>query len=161
MSSSREPFAQMVAHGSSKHDPRLRLHTPAPDAGEYTPEPNDPRQYQALRTSSRRPPRLRIRCHTQPGHSLPYSALLDVIIDEQFGGCFSLVFHHQVVHVTGRYLVPVAEAISDQRAAVLTLFDAQRFDIPASDAPVIEGVEFEGGAVMEEVAGRAAEPANT
>jgi hypothetical protein len=149
MPSSREPLTHIVAQGS-KRDPQLRLHTPDPDTEDTSPEPLDPRQYQAFRTA-RRPPRLRIRCHAGPGHSLPYTALLDIITDDRFAASFALVFHHQVVHVSGRNLGAVVDAISDHRAAVIRVFDGQVFDIPTEGDAVIEGVEFEGGVAMKEM----------
>lgn len=68
----KEPFSHSQLVARRQHDPQLRLHTPAPEAEDDAPESYiDPRHYEALRTS-KRPPRLRIRCHDQPGRSIPY-----------------------------------------------------------------------------------------
>ncbi len=66
----KEPFSQLV--GPRVREPQLRLHTVAPAEEDDLPALFvDPRHYEAVRTS-RRPPRLRIRCHTMPGRSVPY-----------------------------------------------------------------------------------------
>jgi hypothetical protein len=74
-----------------------------------------------------------------------YTALLDIVFNEQWPGIFSLVFHYMVVHVTGRNLGPVVDAINDHRAASISTYDPQAQDAPAEGVAVIDGVEFEGG----------------
>jgi hypothetical protein len=59
-----------------------------------------------------------------------------------------------VVHVSGRNLAAVVDAINDARCTIITAYDAQMFDAPAEGEAVIEQVEFEGGKVMEELASR-------
>lgn len=146
MSSTREPFAQKVA---ARRDAPLRLHT----ADEEAPEILNPRYYQALRTA-RRPHRLNIRCHTQPARSLPYAALLDILSSPRCNSLFTLVFHHLVVHVSGRNLTPLVAAIGDHVAAVIEEYHPELFDTPGDGEPAIEGVEVEAGKAMEELAGR-------
>jgi hypothetical protein len=150
MSSTREPFAQIVG----RRDAPLRLHSTAAEAEDDAPSPIiDPRAYQALRTS-RRPPRLCIRCHTQPGHYLSYASMLDILFTPQFDGFFTLVFHHAVIHISGRNLAQLVAAIGDHRASVIEEYAAQLFDAPAEGAAIIERVEFEAGAVMERLVER-------
>jgi hypothetical protein len=120
----QQTVAGILAQG--KREPSLRLHMAAP---EPMPTPPDPREYQAVRLG-RKPPRLRIRTHTGPGHSLPYGGLLDVITDDEFGKSLALVYHHQVVKVTGHHLGAVADAINDHRAAVMTAYNPQAFHVP-------------------------------
>lgn len=136
------PKEQLLAQPLTRierREPALRLVPEAPEEGAAAPL--DPRQYQAVRLG-RRPPRLRIRTHVGPGHSLPYSALADVVSDDRFGASFALIFYHQVVQVRGRNLGPVVEAINSQMAAGLTAYDPQAFDAPQTGDPVIEEVEF-------------------
>ncbi len=148
----KDPVSQIL--GQRQREGQLRLATPYTDRDDGAPEPFvDPRQYVACKTS-RRPPRLRIRCHDAPGRSPPYTALLDIVFNEQFPGIFSLLFHHQVVHVTGRNLGPVVDAINDHRAECISTYDPQAQDVPAEGGAVIEAVEFEGGNVMAQLEGK-------
>lgn len=138
MQPKEQPFAHLLAR--DRREPSLQL---VPEAPEEPDVPLDPRQYQAARLG-RRPPRLRIKTHAGPGHSLPYASLCDVVSDDRFGASFALIFYHQVVQVRGRNLRPVVEAINSQMAAVLTAYDPQAFDAPQEGEAVIERVEFEG-----------------
>ncbi len=131
-----QTVAKILAQGSRA--PSLHLHTVEPKPASASP---DPHEYQAVRLG-RKPPRLRIRTHTGPGHSLPYGGLLDVITDDEFGKSLALVYHHQVVKVTGHHLSAVADAISDHRAAVMTAYDPKAFHAPQEGEAVIESVEF-------------------
>ena len=90
----------------------------------------------------------RIRTHTGPGHSLPYASLCDVVSDDRFGTSFALIFYHQVVHVRGRNLGPVVDAIDAQRATLLTAYEPQAHDAPGEGTAVIEAVECEGSVGM-------------
>jgi hypothetical protein len=73
-----------------------------------------------------------------------YTALLDIVFNEQFPNCFALVLHYMVVHVRGRNLGPLVDAINDHRAASISTYDSQAYDAPADDTAVIEGMEVEG-----------------
>jgi hypothetical protein len=67
------------------------------------------------------------------------------VFDEEHPVIFTLLFHHLAVHVTGRNLGPVVDAIDQHRAASIHTYHPHKHDAPAEGAAVIEAVEFEGG----------------
>jgi hypothetical protein len=138
----KDAVSHIIAQG--KQDAPLRLLTPQPGDTADAAVSADPRQYQAF-TTGMKPPRLTIRCSSQPSRSPPYMALLDVVFDERFGGAASLIFTHMVVTITGKNLAGVVAAICRHKATTITEFAAQAFDAPDSDVPVIDGIEVEAG----------------
>jgi len=138
----KDAVSHILAQG--KQDAPLRLLKPQPDDIADASASHDPRQYQAF-TTGMKPPRLTIRYSSQPSRSPPYIALLDVVFDERFAQTASLIFTHMVVTITGKNLTGVVAAIRRHRAINITGFDAQVFDAPADDMPVIESIEIEAG----------------
>jgi hypothetical protein len=144
----KDAVSDILAAG--KKDPALRLLKAEPeDIAADLLAPSDPRHYQALITGQKLP-RLVIHCASGPSRSPPYIALMDVVFDRRFGASFALIYNHMFIIVTGRNLVPLANAICRHRAAVITEYDPQAFDAPIADVPVIEGIEVQVGEGMTE-----------
>jgi hypothetical protein len=141
--SRKDAVSHILAAG--RQDGALRLLTPdAEDAAADGQAKGDPRHYQALVTSMK-PQRLVIHCASGPSRSPPYIALMDVVFDRRFGASVALIYNHMAVTITGRNLVPVANAICQHRAITLTEYDPAAFDPPGDGDPVIEAVTVEVG----------------
>jgi hypothetical protein len=140
-----DPFAHLKA-AARKPDSKLRLAKPEPD--DAAPASDDPRAYAAVRIASK-PPSLSLYMNAAPGRDPVYAALIDVIRDDDFGSCFSLIYNFMTVHVSGRNLLPVMQAIHSRKASALREFDAERFDAPGDTDPVIDRIEVVQGQVIQ------------
>lgn len=113
------------------------------------PRPNDnvvqlrpDRAYVAFETQDKHPPRLHIRCATQPSHYPAYSSLLNIIHDHNFDKAFTLVYSFMLVEVTGNHLGAIVHAINYGNCERITEYHAKLHDLPEPNAPIVESVRI-------------------
>ena len=95
---------------------------------------HDPRAYVAYKSVDRRQVRLKIRPALQAWERVPYSYLLRIVENSEYGTELGLVYTFMVVTVAGRNLQAIADAIETENCDFIQAFDPVRFDVPTDHA---------------------------